>query len=251
MIINRLVALQMITRHLSFLCYFFMTAHCFAQYAKPDTTFLSSAKKHQEKLYDKFIYGQSRLYNGSEHRDYLSRNDEHPYFGVDDWAYGYILYDDELYENVPMFYDLSRDKVISEHILNGAKLELVTEKIRRFSMDGHTFVRLLKNETQKISEGFYDLLYDGATKVYVRREKLLQQKIESNEIISRFEERNRIFILKNEIYFPVKKKGSVLEVFRDRKQDLKSFLKKNKIKFKAGRETAIVRLAEFYDAQNK
>jgi hypothetical protein len=251
MIINRIVAVQMITRHLYFLCCFFLAAHCFAQVSKPDTAFLTSAKLHQEKLYDEFIYGQSRLYNGSEHRDYLSKNDEHPYFGVDDWVYGYILYDDELYENVPMFYDLSRDKVISEHILNGAKLELVAEKIARFSLSGHTFVRLRKNETQMISEGFYDLLYDGATKVYVRREKLLQEKVESNNIIARFEERNRIFIFKDGIYFPVKKKGSVLDVFSDRKEDLKSFLNKNKIKFKSDRETATVRLAEFYDVQSK
>ena len=79
----------------------------------------------------------------------------------------------------------------------------------------------------------------------------LQQKIESNTIIARFEEKNRIFILKNGVYFPVKKKGSVLDVFSDRKQELKSFLKKNKIVFNADREKAIVRLAEHYDSQNK
>jgi len=251
MIINRIVDLKMIYRQLYFLSCFLISGHCFAQYAKPDTAFLTLAKKHQEKLYDQFIHGQSRLYNGSEYRDYLSRNDEHPYFGEDDWAYGDILYDDEVYKNVPMFYDLSRDKVITEHILNGAKLELVSEKIMRFSLADHTFVRLRRNETRTISDGFYEVLYDGVTKVYARREKTLQQKVESNDIISRFEENNQLFILKNGIYFPVNKKGSVLEVFRDRKQDLKSLLNKNKINFNADRETGTVRLAEFYDAQNK
>lgn len=238
-------------QYVFFLGYFFLSAYCFAQQLKPDTAFLTSAKNHQEELYNKFIYGQSRLYNGSEHKDYFSRDEEHPYFAIDDWQYGDLLYDEELYKNVPMFYDLSRDKIISEHLLNGAKIELISEKIMRFSIGGHTFVRLHKNGSAVISDGFYDLLYDGVAKVYVKREKILQQKIESNDIIARFDERNRIIILKDGKYFSVGKKGSVLEVFGDRKQDLKSFLKKNKIKFKAGRETAIIRLAEFYDTLNK
>lgn len=234
----------------SFLCCSFIVMEGIAQSAKPDTAFLTSAKEHQYAMYDRYIYGQSRLYNGSEYRDFFSRNDEHPYFAVDDWSYGDILYDEELYRNVPLFYDLYHDKIITEHILNGSKLELVSEKVMRFSIAGHTFVRLKKDETGTISEGFHDLLYDGINKVYCRREKQLQQKIESNTIIARFEEKNRIFILKNGVYFPVKKKGSVLAVFSDRKQELKAFLKKNKIVFGADREKAIVRLAEHYDSQN-
>ncbi len=236
---------------LSFLCYLLITSYCIAQSAKPDTTFLSSAKEYQAALYNQFIRGQARLYNGSEYRDFYSKNDEHPYFGVDDWSFGDILYDEEIYKNIPLFYDIYHDKVITEHLLNGAKLELISEKVQRFSFSGHTFVRLQKNETKVISDGFYDRLYDGHTKVYCRREKQLQQKIESNDIIARFEERTRIFILTKGTYFPVKKKGSVLDVMGDKKQELKSFLKKNKIKYKDDREKAIVRLAEYYDSLNK
>lgn len=239
------------TVYLGFLCCLLITFPCKAQSAKPDTTFLSSAKQYQTARYNQFIRGQSRLYNGSEYRDFFSRNDEHPYFGVDDWSFGDILYDEELYTDVPLFYDIYHDKVITEHLLNGAKLELISEKVQRFSFSGHTFVRLQRNESKVISDGFYDRLYDGQTKVYCRREKQLQQKIESNDIIDRFEERTRIFILSKGTYFPVKKKGSVLDVMGDRKQELKTFLKKNKINYKSDREKAIARLAEHYDSLNK
>lgn len=239
------------TRYLFTLCSVLIASQCIGQAVNTDTAFLTMAKKNQEELYNRFIHGQSRLYNGSEYRDYLSRNDEHPYYGVDDWSYGDIVYDDELYRNIPMFYDLSRDKVISEHLLNGAKLELVTEKISRFSMGGHTFVRLQKDKNNIISTGFYDQLYNGQSKVYARREKMLQQRVESNDIIALFEERNRLLILKDERYFPVKKKGTVLAVFGDRKQEVKSFINKNKIRFKSSRETDIVRVAEYYDSLNK
>jgi hypothetical protein len=235
-------------RYLTILCLCLMTIQCVGQITNSDTAFLAKAKMIQVEKYNQFIYGQSRLYNGSEYRDYLSRNDEHPYFGVDDWVYGEMVYDDELYTNVPMFYDLSRDKVISEHILNGAKLELVSEKIQWFTMDGHTFVRLQQDKDDVLVTGFHERLYNGTTKVFARREKLLQQRVESNDIIVLFEERNRLFIFKNGQYFPVKKKGSVLDVFTDRKQEIKSFINKSKIRFKSSREADIVKVAEYYDS---
>jgi hypothetical protein len=231
------------------LCCVIVTSHCIGQTAVPDTSFLTLAKSHQLALYNRYIYGQSRLYNGSEYRDFLSKDDEHPYFGVDDWVFGDILYDDELYKNTPLFYDIYRDKVITEHLLNGSKLELISEKVARFSVSGHTFVRLREDEGKTISAGFYDLLYDGNTKVYCRREKLLQRKIESDDIIERFDERNLIFIMNNGVYHAVRSKRSVFDVLNDRRQELKSYMNDNKIVYKADREKAIVQLTRYYDSQ--
>ncbi|HMG90876.1 MAG TPA: hypothetical protein VK589_12500 [Chryseolinea sp.] len=224
---------------------------CVGQQLPADTMFLTSAKNNQVRLYTDYIVGQTRLNNGSEHRDYLARNDEHPYFGQDDWQNGSIVYDEESYANVPMFYDLSRDKVITEHSINGSKLELISEKIVQFSLGGHTFHRLKRDQSKIITEGFYDVLYDGKTKVYVRREKALQQKVESNDIIFTFQQKNRIYVFKDGVYHPVKKKGSLLDVFEDRKAEVRAFLNKSGTKYRADRESAIARVAEFYDAQNQ
>jgi hypothetical protein len=235
---------------LCFVGLLFAVVPCVGQQSLPDTAFLSSARKSQIDLYASLIKGQTRLNNGSEYRDYLARNDEHPYFGIDDWAYGTIVYDDEFYENVAMFYDLSRDKIITEHSLNGAKLELISEKIQRFTMSKHTFVRLYPDKAKVITEGFYELLYDGKTKVYARREKFLQQNVGSNTIVLTFEQKDKLYIFKDGIYYPVKSKDSVIEVFADKKQEIKAFMKKSGTKFKSDRESAIAGLASFYDTQN-
>ena len=227
------------------------TIQCVGQQLPADTMFLTSAKDNQIKLYADYIVGQTRLNNGSEHRDYLARNDEHPYFGEDDWQYGDLVYDEESYKNVPMFYDLSRDKVITEHSINGSKLELISEKIAAFTLSGHAFRRLKRDEAKIISEGFHEVLYDGKTKVYVRREKSLQQKVESNDIIFNFQQKDRIYIFKDGVYHPVRKKSSVLDVFADKKSEVRAFLNKSGKKYKADRENAIARVAEFYDAQNQ
>ena len=233
----------------SFLLLFVSIA--FAQEVKQDTSFLASARAYQISVYDQYIKGQARLYNGTEYHDYLSHNDEHPYFGVDDWSNGSIIYDDESYENVSMFYDLSRDRLITEHMLSGAKIELVTDKISQFIIAGHTFVKLHRDESKVIQEGFYELLYSGKTKVYARREKLLHSQASANDIEYSFEEKTRLFIFKDGTYHSVKSKGSVLDVYKDRKQELRSALSRNKIKYRSNREAAIVRMAAEYDAQSK
>jgi hypothetical protein len=224
---------------------------CFAQQSPLDTSFLTLAKNNQIKLHTNYIQGQTRLNNGSEYRDYLARNEEHPYFMLDDWQYGTIIYDDERYEDVPMFYDLSRDKLISEHSLNGAKLELISEKVKMFTLAKHTFVRLNADDQKVISPGFYDVLHDGQTKVYVKREKSLQQKVESNNIIFNFDQKNRVYILKDGVFYPVKNKNAAMDVFKDKKQEIKAFLKQNGAKDKNDREGAIARVAAFYDAETK
>jgi len=229
----------------------FLAIQCIGQQLPADTLFLAAAKNNQVKLYTEYIGGQTRMNNGSEHRDYLSRNDEHPYFGVDDWSFGTMIYDEEFYENVPLFYDLNRDKVITEHSINGAKLELISEKIARFSLAGHTFQRLKRDESKIITEGFYDLLYDGKTKVFVKREKSLQQRVESNDIIFNFEQKNRVYVFKDGVYHPVRKKSTLLEVFKDKKPEVRAFLNKSGVKYKRNRENSITRVAEFYDAQNQ
>jgi hypothetical protein len=234
-----------------FVVVMFWAIQSFGQQMPPDTTFLTSAKENQVKLYTEFIQGQTRLNNGSEYRDYFSHNEEHPYFGIDDWSYGTIIYDEEIYENIPMFYDLSRDKVISEHSLNGAKLELISEKIKYFTLGSHTFVRLEQDSAKTITPGFHERLYDGKIKVYVRREKSLQQKVESNNIIFNFDQRNRVYILKEGVYYPVRSKKSVLEVLNDRRQDVRAFISKNGGIRKNDRENAIARVAAFYDAETR
>lgn len=238
----------MVRSHITCLLLLFLLQDAaFGQQTKPDTLFLAASRQYHQSLYDGSIRGQSRLYNGTEHRDYLSQNDEHPYFSLDDWQYGFIMYDDERYDSVALFYDLSRDQVITEHMLTGAKIELIAKKISVFTMNGHYFERLYKDSSGVISEGFYERLYNGNPTVYVKRTKVLTSRASGNELIYDFEERNRIFLKKDSHYYPVRSKKSVLKVLADKKQELRTMLKQEKIIYKADRERAIVRMAQTYN----
>ena len=129
-------------------------------------------------------------------------------------------------------------------------MELVSEKVERFSLLGHTFIWLEPDTTTKIEirSGFYDLLYDGQLKIIARRSKDLQKVLESTTLTIKFDEKVQYLILKNGTYFSVKNKASVLSALEDRKKDLKQFIARNHINFK-DRENTLIRLAEFYETQ--
>jgi len=218
----------------------------YTQQISTDTAFLAQSKKKIVAVYATSIQHQSRLYNGSDYVIYLSRDEEHPYFNADDWTIGSVIYWGELYENVPLMYDLSSDQIVTEHN-RGNPIKLLREKVDGFTIFDHTFVRI-KDDQNKISEGFYDRLYNGSSKVYAKHTKTYRDDIISKEIIPSFDENTKFYLVKNGAFNTVKSKGSVLQVLDDRKQEIKAFIRKNRIRFKVNRAEAIVRTTEFYDS---
>lgn len=225
----------------------FAQTDCYAQQIEADTTFLTQSKKKSIALYTASILQQSRLYNGSDYIIYLPKDEEHPYFEMDDWTYGSVVYWNEQYENIPLMYDIQFDQLITEHN-RGNPIKLLPEKVQSFSLLDRTFVRLTGDEKNNISVGFYDRLYDGRSKVYAKYAKAFRETIEAREVIPHFDEHTRYYLVKDSIFYTVKTKRSLLNVFDDQRQDVKGFIRKNRIRFKDNKPAAIVRIAQFYDS---
>jgi len=85
-------------------CFMLFGSLAHGQGTKQDTVFLSSSIKKTRTLYEQWIGGQSRLYNGVDAKGYDSDIEEVAYY-FPDWEDGSVYYEDELYENVPMMYD--------------------------------------------------------------------------------------------------------------------------------------------------
>ena len=221
------------------------TSFVYSQETKSDTSFLARSKKNSIEFYTAFSEDQSRLYNGGDYVLYMPADEEHPYFESDDWTNGSIVFWGELYENVPLLYDLTIDEPITEQN-RGNAIRLAGEKVERFIIFGHHFVRLHQDEMNKIADGFYDRLYDGKSKVYAKYSKSYQQTLSGYKVIPRFDESKKYYLVKDGIFYSVKTKASLLRVL-NHKQEVKNFMRKNHIQLTANRETAFVRVAEFYD----
>jgi hypothetical protein len=231
----------------------FIYTYSFAQRPEPDTLFLTSAITNAKKLYVETINGQARLYNGSDYLEYKPVEAEHPYFTSDDWVLSTVEYAGEYFSNVPILYDINTDQVITEHYYSNNKMVLTKELLSSFTFQNRLFVRLDKNSSKNftLKTGFYELLYNGQTKAYSRRTKDIQKRISADKYDVSFDEKTRYYIYKNESYYEVSSKASMLQLFSDKKHELKRLLKEDHIRFKTDKEKAIVAILKYYEGINR
>jgi hypothetical protein len=230
-------------RLFTFLCFVLANGYSLGQTLKADSSFIADAKKNAIASYDNAISAQSHLYNGSAYTEYISQNEENPYF-IDEWIDGSVVYDEEFHDNVPLLYDISADRIIVDNQYSIKKVMLVFEKVSEFTIQGHHFVQL---RNTPLPVGYYELAYDGPHKVYVRHRKTLQSKAVDYSIINLFEEKKLYYIYKNGMFYPVRGKASVLKLLEDKKKELKKFIRDNKLQFGNEKARDISRLVQYYD----
>ena len=224
--------------YLSF-CLLIVSLTGFAQ-TKSDTLFVAKAQQATIAVYERALLHDSKLFNGSEYKEYQSPTDEHPYL-FEDWRIGSVVYHGELFEQVPLLFDLSTGSLVTE-TSGQATIKLVSEHVSNFRIDQRLFEAI---RNAPIANGFYEVVHDSVTKVLVGRTRSLQQKNTVSGIERRFDERVQIYLVRSGQYWSVKTKKSVLQVL----QDKKSLLKKVRLTkpFGTYRLENIRSLAEAYD----
>lgn len=222
----------------------------YGQDAAVDTSIRQSAIREAVAAYQKVIGPQARLFNGSEYIHFPFKFDEgSPYFLSDSLQTGYVIYDGVRFDRVPLLYDQVRDQLITMEDGNFFKIYLVNEKVTAFSILEHTFIRIVPDSLHKsvLSAGFYDRYYQGKTGVYVKTVKLLQENTNSDGLKHNINTATRYYVLKDGKYHPVKKEKSVLALLGDKKKEVRQYLRKNKIRYRKDRATAIARTMAYYD----
>ncbi|HLY68488.1 MAG TPA: hypothetical protein VKR53_02095 [Puia sp.] len=230
--------------------YFFISILFFNTLYAQDSISPPTSSSNAIAFYNKFIGEDAHLYNGSEHALYDFRIKGFPYFESNVLQVGFVNYDSILYQQINMAYDIVRDELTINRYNQNFRMTLVNDKIAYFSLLNHYFVRIIQDSLNRatITTGFYDRLYNGKLKLFAKRQKKIIETVTAEEGDKLwFEESDSYFILRNNIYFSIKDKNNLFDFFKDRKKDLKKYLRKNKIKFKDGPETAILKAIEYYD----
>jgi hypothetical protein len=214
-----------------------------------DTAFVKAAIMQAHKLYSSTIQGQTTLYNGKDYKEPAQTNDQHPFYGSDDWVYGSVKYGGQAFPNVPLLFDVTTEKVITENYYNADELVLINEKLESFTIGDHRFKKIKTEDVGNSlpQSGFYQILHDGPSTLVAKRQKLMRERVEIDAIENDFEARDRYFIFKNGRYFQVKSKASILNVLSDQKQGLRQFIKKRRIRFKNNQDAALPLIAAEYD----
>jgi hypothetical protein len=201
-------------------------------------------------IYTKTIGEQAEIYNGPQYIFLPRATKGSPYWeGAAAYQPSIIKYNGTWYKNIPLIYDSYQDVVIATHPANKIKYILHSQWLSDFVLYDHHFVHIgsVDSARQGIKPGYYDQLYAGETAVFIKRSKSKTQStsLQGAELV--YEDKEDYFIRKNDIYYRVSSKGSVLDVLKDKKKQLNNYLSSNKIDFKNDKGAAMAKVAAYYD----
>ena len=221
-----------------------------AQNSTVDTASRIIALKQVTDFYFHSIAESGLVNYGNEVMEYADKSINHPFYYTDEFVTGSMFGYGVIYNSIPLKYDLVHDKLIVLHFNKIFSVEQISERIDRFTISGHEFVRLVPDSSSQseVSAGFYDRIYSGkSVSLFAKRKKIAAERMKEGQSENIFKERNSYFIKKDNFFHPVSDKSSVLKVLSDKRKELEMFLKKNKIKFNQNREYAMAQLSEQYD----
>jgi hypothetical protein len=201
--------------------------------------------------YNTAIGEQSHLYNGPEYEFYDPTIKGNAYvFENKSFIPGSVKYGAAVYRDIPMLYDLNKDVVVVLLYNHFTKFSLLSERVHEFWLLNHHFIRLNTDSTGKaaLATGFYDQLYQGKNVgIIVKRAKSIQTSTSNNTIESFFSETRDYYVKKGNSYLSFSGKGGLLDIFKDKKKELRQYIKANNLDFRENLEQAIVSAATYYD----
>ncbi len=241
-----------IPAYYSFALLLFISSRSNAQSAY-DTGAIQLQKANAIGLYYQSLQHQSGLYNGSEYVQYLNLLKEgHPYFDTSVLTIGKVHYDGLAYNDVPMLYDIITDQIVIQHYNKVFLVQLIRSRIDSFNIQEHQFLHLGRDSiAERIQEGFYDRIYNGNIKLFVKRKKTIQESIPDMQVERRVYQNDKYFLYMDSVYHDIYSEASILNLMKDKRAELKQTLRKHKVKFRKNREYAMKLLTEYYDALNR
>lgn len=184
------------------------------------------------------------IFYGPEYTAHYYGYRGHPNFASDSLMRGEIVYENIYYKDVLLGYNLVDDQIFIRNPEHGYNIRLVKEKVSRFRINDHEFLHLPSTETS--ADHFYEVLFDGHTKVFALREKKPSQSL--NESIGlHFIQYNKYFIYRNGKMHGINRMKDALAVFNDSKEEMRKFAKSSDLSYKNSPENTLAALARQYD----
>jgi hypothetical protein len=189
------------------------------------------------------------LYNGRAWRNlYYSIHGDQFLFS-EEFLPGTVTINNRLYNGLMLKYDICNDEIMTINKL-GIIIQLNKEMINMFTLNSGVktflFQRLDTTSTAPFS-GYVNVLYDGNVSLLVRyRKEILQNS--GDEVYYKFNQLQKIYLLKDRIFYPVSNKKDLLNNMTDKRQLVRNYMKSNRIKISKKDPSSFVPVVKYYNS---
>jgi hypothetical protein len=223
---------------------------CSAQVNMTDTMAFEKTAGAAINYYRTNISEQAEIYNGPEYR-FLPRSAKGSPFFEDkiDFTNNSLKYNGNWYHNIPLLYDVFKGLLVSAQLQSKASYSFKEQSVSDFFVYGHHFVYIPAQDStkNKLRAGFYEQLYAGKSQVLCKYEKVRIESVSPQGVEVTFFDKETYYIINGGTINTVNSKGSVLDVFKDRKKELNNYLKTANIDYKENKGAAMAKIAAYYD----
>ncbi len=162
--------------------------------------------------------------------DRVLNNNDRFYFS--NYLNGSVVYDNQIYNNILLNYDILNDDLIIKPSGEFDKnaIILIKEKVSSFSVDGINYINLDASPTKNLDfiNGFYEehLIANKFT-FYSKHKKDKSERINGDKIYDDFTEKTYYALFYNTTFYEISSKKSVIVIFPDYKKFISQFYSDN------------------------
>ncbi len=189
------------------------------------------------------------LYNGKEWHNIYSniKGDQFLFSSV--YLPGSLTMNGKTFKNVNLSYDIYSDEIITPTNY-GVILNLNKEMVDSFSLTfGFKTYRFINTDEDSLDgiKGYVNVLYKNKTSLYVKYKKEIQL-LAVDDKYDLFYQTYRIYLLKDGIIHQLTNKKELLKVLYKNKDQIKDFIKKNRLRISRKLPESFIPVIRYYDS---
>lgn len=187
------------------------------------------------------------LYNGTQYDNaYLTSDQQGQFYRTKKFDEGIIVYDDQLYSKLQLQYDIYHDEVIAKlpHGLGNIVLQLLKNKIKRFRLDNHEFVKIDSEKLNGISsEGFYEVAVNDPSLIfYIKHKKIKKKYVKDQKVYYKFANQYNYLFSYKEMFYSANTRSDIIKVFPAIKKEIVAYYNNYKAVQKSDINAFMIRL---------
>lgn len=175
------------------------------------------------------------VFSGKEQTKYPLNIKNSPYYNIPEHVKIKLLYDDIFYYNVQIKLDTYKDELVILEPQNTFGLVVNPEYFSYLEIEDY-FIYYQSDINDKLIpfNGYYVLKYSGnICKFFIKPSCEIKQVQKGGAISSYFQKKEYYYLEKENEFFLIKNKKTILNLFLEHKKELDQFIKYNNLNYKA------------------
>ena len=186
------------------------------------------------------------LYKGRIWRNLYRRIEGDQYFVTDAFMTGSVSIEGKRFDNVPLKYDIFFDEIITttnKDIIIVLNKEMIDSFTVSYLNKVHHF-KSIKEDSSRLVSGYVDILYNGNVSLYVKYMKKIDP-VSALKEYDNFYQAHKIYLDNKGSISLINKKKDILRIFENQKQQIKDYIRKNKLRIRKEIPESFVAVVEF------